>query len=131
MDPKDFKVDFLADVDRVRGMRPTRSGNKLALDFSGGVAGDYTINIPNPGKHPIEVTIVPQLTGNWKTLPDHQHVIVPPGKTGGMKFHFYRGIDGEDPWSDFAVPRFEMSVDYLHTSARVRLPAVFRGCGTS
>lgn len=123
IDPKDFKADFLKDVETVRQMIPERAGDKLGIDLSGKVSGGYSVRIPNPGSSPIEVTIAPKLNGGWKALPDHQHVVVPPGKTEGMQFHFYRaGSDGGDAWQGYLTPQFAMSVDYLHESARVRLP---------
>jgi hypothetical protein len=39
-----------------------------------------------------------------------------------MKFHFFRKADSDLAWTDFSPPSFDMSVDYLHTSARIRLP---------
>lgn len=126
IDPKTFKADFLDDVEVVRGMRPTRSGDRLGLDLNGGVSGAYEVSINNPGKSPIEVTLAPTLAGNWQALPDHQHVVVPPGKTTGMKFHFHKAAAAgvESGWSDFKLPTLKMNVDYLHSSARVRLAEV-------
>lgn len=123
IDPKDFKSEFLEDVDVVRQMLPERAGDKLGINVQGGVSNEYLIRIPNPGKFPIDVTIAPELVGGWRALPDHEHVVVPPGKTAGMKFHFHRsGSENEEQWDDYSNPRFMLSVDYLHENARVRLP---------
>ena len=123
IDPKEFKADFLQDVEIVRQMLPVRVGEKLGIDLNGRVSTGYALRIPNPGKHPIEVTITPKLAGGWKALPDHQHVVIPAGKTDGMQFHFFRegSVNGE-AWQGYTSPRLTMSVDYLHESARVRLP---------
>ena len=126
IDPKDFKAEFLKDVETVRSMVPERVGDKLGIDLNGKVSTGYSIRIPNPGSKPIEVTIEPKLDGGWKALPDHQHVVVPPGKTEGMQFHFYRaGSADSDTWAGYTTPQFAMSTDYLHESARVRLPERF------
>ena len=123
INPKDFKAEFLKDVQVVRQMTPERAGNKLGIDLQGSVSAGYSIRIPNPGVCPIEVTISPKPGGGWKALPDHEHVVVPPGKTEGMEFHFYRAAsDGAEQWDDYSNPRMAMSVDYLHDNARVRLP---------
>ena len=124
IDPKTFKMDFLSDVELVRGMRPARAGERLQVDTNSGSQSDYSIRITNPGKSPIEVAITPNLHSKWRTLPDHQHVTIPPGKTEGMKFHFYRDADSDLAWTDFSPPTLAMSVDYLHSSARIRLPDV-------
>ena len=124
IDPKTFKMDFLSDVELVRSMRPERAGNRLLLDTNSGSQSDYSIRITNPGKCPIEVALTPNTHSKWQALPDHQHIVVPPGKTEGMKFHFYRNADSDLAWTDFSPPTLSMSVDYLHTSARIRLPDV-------
>ena len=123
IDPKAFKAEFLQDVELVRQMLPERAGQKLGIDLQGRVSTNYSIRIPNPGTKPIEVTVSPKLRGGWKALPDHQHVIVPPGKTEGMQFHFYRGgSTGTERWDEYINPTLAMSVEYLHESARIRLP---------
>jgi len=123
IDPKKFEMEFLQDVQIVRGMIPERVGDKLGIDLRGAFSSSYAVRIPNPGKKPIEFTVSPKLDGGWRALPDHQHVVVAPGKTEGMSFHFYRaGADGPLAWDEYVNPAFAMEVHYLHESARVRLP---------
>ena len=125
MDPKTFKSDFLADVNRVRRMRPQRFAERLPIGLDGKVSGQYAINVPNPGQSIIEVTVSPEMTGGWKALPEHRHVVVQPGKTEKTNFYFYREANGNEAWESFSTPRMSMTVDYLHESARVRLPKVY------
>ncbi len=128
IDPKTFERSLLDDVELVRAMRPVRKGEKLAIDFNASARGDYGVNFTNPGKYPVEVTVSPMLDGEWKALPDHHHVLIAPGKTENMSFHFYREADEEATsrsdarWPKFSIPAFKMSTEYLHTSARIRLP---------
>ncbi len=123
IDPKTFRLDFLRDVDTVRNMSPARAGERLVIGGNSSASSDYSLSVTNPGQFPIEVTLAPNFSGgNWQCVPDHQHVIVPPGKTEGMKFYFYRRSDTDLGWTDFSVPSFSMNVDYLHSSARIRLP---------
>ena len=129
IDPKTFKMDFLLDVEKVRDLQPTRAGERLLIDAMGGARGDYTVAITNPGIHPIEVTLSPNLNGNWQAVPDHQHAIIPAGKSAALQFHFFHppesnsaGSETGADWSDFNVPSFGLSIEYLHTSARIRLP---------
>ena len=129
MDPKTFERALLDDVELVQSVRPDRVGEKLGIGLDASCRGDYKINISNPGKSPIEVTIVPSLDGKWKALPDHQHVVIAPGKSEGMSFHFWRAgdqdaDDSDANWTDFSDPTFRMTTEYLHTSARIRLPEV-------
>ncbi len=130
MDPKQFDNEFMDDVQRVRQMRPERVGEKLAMKLDGTVAQEYKVRLTNPGKYPIEVTLTPRIAGPWKAIPDHQHVVIPPGKTDGGVIYFHRQPESSaDPtaagkWSDNSVPALAMSVDYLHTESRVRLPQV-------
>ena len=122
IDPKTFKLDFLADVQKVRAIRPVRVGERLKIDLESSSVGDYSFRVNNPGSFPIEVTVTPNLHSKWQALPDHQHVIIPPGKSEGMRFHFFRRSDSDLGWADFALPSFNMNIDYLHTSARIRIP---------
>lgn len=128
MDPKKFAPEFLADVRAVQQMRPGRVGQRLNLSLDGKVAHNYSVAIPNPGEHPVEVVITPNVGSDWRVVPDHQHIVVPPGKTSGMDFYFYRGDetvgDRKDSWTGFQPPTFNMSVDYLHETARIRMPVV-------
>ena len=128
MDPTKFTPDFLTDVRAVQNMRPKRVEKKLEMQFDGSTRQDYSLAIPNPGKYPLEITITPEVGKNWRVVPDHQHLVIPPGKTDGMDFHFYRGdaslAESTDRWEGFRIPAFEMNVDYLHESARIRFPAV-------
>ena len=124
IDPKTFKKDFLEDVERVRNLRPSRAGERLTIDENSASRGEYSIKIENPGQRPIEVTVSTKLDGKWQAIPDHQHVVIPPGKSEGMRFSFYRASNTDLGWSEFAMPQFAMNVDYLHSKARIRLPEV-------
>ena len=128
IDPKQFKPEFLADVRLVQNMRPRRSTKRLLVNRDGTADQPYAVSISNPGKHPLEIAIVPQIGADWRAIPDHQHLVIPPGKTDGMEFRFLRtgnsiGPD-QDSWKHFRKPSLEVSVDYLHESARVRMPVV-------
>jgi hypothetical protein len=123
-DPKSFTTEFLNDVELVRTMRPQRHGDKILLSPDGSTSGKYSLNLANPGKSPIEVTVIPKLEGGWQTVPDHQHIVIAPEKSEGMSFYYFRKGESAAEWPGFAAPTFEMSVDYLHSSARIRLPAV-------
>ena len=122
IDPKTFKMDFLKDVQIVRDSRPTRVGNRLQIDGNSAAASNYSIQIENPGKFPIDVTVASKLNGSWQVLPDHEHAIIPSGKSAFMNFHFYRRSETDLGWANFALPTFSVSTDYLHSSARIRLP---------
>ncbi len=130
MDPKRFAPEFLTDVQSVRTMRPQRLDEALPISLEGAVRRPYRVSIPNPGKHPLEVSLTPKVGADWRVAPDHQHIIIPPGKTDGMEFYFYRQDSSampagqQDPWQDFTMPALEMNIDYLHDAARIRMPAV-------
>jgi len=131
IDPRKFTPEFLTGVQRVQRMRPRRAGERLKLSAQGTVASSYRVAIPNPGDHPLEVSVKAAVNGDWRVAPDHQHVVIAPGKTGGMEFYFYRGNTGDqsatasdmDPWASFQPPSLDVSVEYLHESARIRLPS--------
>lgn len=124
IDPKTFKKDFLDDVEIVRAIRPKRAGDRVNINLNGSVHGQYSINIKNPGQKPIEVTIAPRLKNGWQALPDHQHIVIPAGKSDGMSFTFHRPENSDAAWAGFEMPTLSMNVDYLHQNARVRLPEV-------
>jgi predicted phosphodiesterase len=129
MDPKKFEPEFLTDVQLVRNMRPARVGDKLAVSRNGRVARHYRIAIPNPGKFPLEVALTTRIASDWRVAPDHQHLVIPPGKTDGMEFYLYRAGapargNTHAAWEGFQPPALEMAVDYLHESARIRMPPV-------
>ena len=124
IDPKTFKQDFLSDVELVREMRPKRDGDRPAVTLNGAADGSYSLSFSNPGSSPIEVTLAPNVKGNWQAIPDHQHVVVAPGKSAGMKFHLHKAANSDEGWDNFVIPKMVMNVDYLHESARIRLPEV-------
>lgn len=128
MDPEKFTPEFTAEVEKVRRMTANRASDPLEISTTGQAAGEYRLSFQNPGNYPLEISVNPSTIGGWQISPDHQHLTLAPGKTGGMDLYVYRGKReaGEsraDFWSDFQFPEVEMTTDYLHDSARIRLPA--------
>ncbi|MEM7784115.1 MAG: LamG-like jellyroll fold domain-containing protein [Planctomycetota bacterium] len=125
IDPKSFDKSFMDDVNQVRDTRPVTSGGKLQVQLNGSLSQSYSLDLTNPGKYPVEVTYVPQVPTGWQAIPDHQHMIVGPGKTEQAKFYFVHteNEDSNPVWLNQPIPKIEYSYEYLHPKSRIRLPA--------
>ena len=128
MDPQQFTKEFAADVQTVQRMTANPVSSPLKISASGQAAGGYRLSFQNPGKFPIEISLTPVVTGGWQISPDHQHLTLAPGKTDGVDLSLFRGAGevkelNQAVWENFEFPEVEMAVDYLHDSARIRLPA--------
>ncbi|QEG20701.1 LamG-like jellyroll fold domain-containing protein [Mariniblastus fucicola] len=124
LDPKDFDKAMLDDVNVVRGARPKRNGEKLLVKPDASVSQAYAMTVTNPGAYPLEATFSPTVPAGWQAIPDHQHVVIGPGKTEEARFFLVHADDmqARGGWSNQAVPSVRYQYEYLHPKGRIKLP---------
>ncbi|MCY2959683.1 MAG: metallophosphoesterase [Planctomycetota bacterium] len=86
-----------------------------------GVEGECELEVRNPSKRPIEVTVIPESDDSrWMFAPDHVHTKVQPGAAETVKLRLKRPDGTLD--AAFREPEVSVQVDYLGESLRVPLP---------
>ena len=101
---------------RVTSVAGAGSGPPVALD--GTVDAIVSLSFRNAGTRAIELEIVPLDSHPWQFGPDHQHLILAPGKDGEITFSIQRAASVEP----FALPTVEVRCDYLARDRRIKLP---------
>ncbi len=86
-----------------------------------GVQGACELEIRNPSKQPIEVTLTPESDDSrWNFAPDHVHTRIAPGASETVTLRLARGEGLLD--AAFREPAVAVQVDYLGDGLRVPLP---------
>jgi hypothetical protein len=125
-DPKEITGELSEDVDLVHEkLAPTlvdcvaAGGDGPPLRLDGSCDALLTIRCTNAGKRPLELELIPVANPDWVFGPDHQHLVIPPGRDGAVTFAVRRGADPAVP---FALPQLEVRCDYLASHRRIALP---------
>ncbi len=125
IDVKQITGELSEDVDRVHAnLRPVvadlvAAGSDPMITAAGAVDAVVTLRCTNPGRRPVEFELIPVPGEGFTFSPDHQHVVVPPGKDGTTTFALRRVVD---PTLPFGMPNIEVRADYLAADRRVGLP---------
>jgi predicted phosphohydrolase len=121
MNPRDFTPEHLADMDAARAMTVRMTSPPLQINSDGSGSGLCEIEIYNPAKAGIEVTLSIAENNGWVLSPDHQHIVVPSLSKSSLRFQWTRRASD---LSDTAqAPRLDITTDYLGEKCRVALPA--------
>lgn len=120
MNPRDFTPEHLADLDAARAMNVELISQPLRLAADGKGSGVYEMEITNPAKAGIEVTLTFAKQNGWVLSPDHQHLVVPANGKAAVKFQWSRS--GAAPSESTPAPRMEIETEYLAEKYRVALP---------
>lgn len=120
-DPRAITGAISDDVrDLGRSLEPRWNG-EAAFTAGLGVDGTCELEVRNPSKQPIEVTLIPESDDSrWLFAPDHVHTTVKPGASETVKLRLKRAEGTLD--AAFRVPRVAVQVDYLGEGLRVPLP---------
>ena len=124
-DPQQITGELSEEVDLVHGaLQPAvdscvaaGAGEPVSLD--GSVDAVVTLRCKNPARRAIELELIPNADASWQFSPDHQHLVVPPGKEGTTTFAVRRRAESA---LNFALPRLQVRCDYLAADRRVGLP---------
>jgi hypothetical protein len=125
LDPKRITGQLSEDVDLVHGsLRPAvesfvGAGPGAPLAANGEVDAVLTLRCDNPGRRAIELELLPTGNAGYTFSPDHQHVVVAPGKSATTTFAVRRRADVAGL---FALPDVQVRCDYLAEHARIALP---------
>lgn len=120
MNPRDFTPEHLADMDDARAMTVRLISPAPRITENGTGSGMYEIEIDNPAKRAIDVTLTFPKQQGWSLSPDHQHLVVPAKEKRAIKFQWtYRA---NATTKDTPTPRIEIATDYLAEKYRVSLP---------
>jgi len=121
MDPRAITGAISDDVGVLgRSLLPRWKG-EAAFTAGLGVDGACELELRNPSKRPIEVTVIPESgDARWIFAPDHVHAKVQPGATETVKLLVKRPDGTLD--AAFRAPEVSVQVDYLGESLRVPLP---------
>jgi len=125
MDPQkitDAMSDDLLVINRSLSPRVTAvasASSGPAVSRSGAVDAVVTVSCHNPGTRAIELELIPNVDMDWQFGPDHQHLVIPPGKDGATTF----AIRSPATLEPFVLPTVEVRCDYLARDRRVSLPS--------
>lgn len=124
MDPQAIPGELSEDVARLHGglppldveCIPDGAGDPVHAD--GSVASLVTMRFHNPTSRAIELEVIPAADASWAFAPDHQHLLIPPGRDGATTFGMRRAISA----LPFAMPSVAVRCDYLAPDRRIALP---------
>ncbi len=120
-DPRAITGAISDDVrDLARALEPRWKG-RGEFTANLGVRGACELEIRNPSKHPIEVTLTPESDDSrWNFTPDHVHTRIAAGGRETVRLGLARPEGLVD--AAFREPRVAVQVDYLGEGLRVPLP---------
>ncbi len=121
MDPRDFTPEHLADMDAARASTAQLISPPLILTEEGKGSGIYEMDISNPAKATIEVTLSIAKQNGWTLQPDHQHLVVPGKGKSRFQFNWSRAASSDN--QPVTAPQMEMATEYLGEKYRVALPS--------
>lgn len=121
LDPRAITGAISDDVrDLGRALVPRWKG-AAAFTEGLGVDGSCELEVRNPSKRPIEVTITPESDdARWAFSPDHGHATVQPGAKEIVMLRLKRADGTLD--DAFRVPEVAVQVDYIGEGLRVPMP---------
>ncbi len=118
MDPKAITGAISEDTDLVNEQLAAENVRGLTFAADGSIDGLLRIDVANPARRPIEVTVVPGGDASWTFSPDHTHAVVPPGERATVTFAVRRGAHAGPP----SLPHLDLDTDYLADGLRIALP---------
>ncbi|MCK5940551.1 MAG: metallophosphoesterase, partial [Planctomycetes bacterium] len=124
MDPQQIPDELARDALRVHRSLRARvvsldaAGGGPAIALDGAVDAIATVAFENVGARPVELEVIPQEGHPWTFGPDHQHLVVAPGKQATTTFALRR----EASELPFSLPTMEIRCDYLAQQRRIALP---------
>ncbi len=124
IDPREFTKEFLADIDRARGIRPIQTGEALILQTDSSLEGELTLRVANPSSRAVSGTISfdpNEQTSRWRTTLDHKHFQLAPGQSRDISATVVR-TSGADIGT--TLPNMRLQMEYLGDTSRVQLPEV-------
>ncbi|HEX6812815.1 MAG TPA: LamG-like jellyroll fold domain-containing protein [Planctomycetota bacterium] len=125
MDPQQITGQLSEDVDLVHTrLKPVltecvAAGSGEPVSSDGSVDAVITLRCDNPATRAIDLELVSTPDNGWVFSPDHQHLVVPPGKSATTRFAVQRAADPKLP---YALPILQLRCDYLAKDRRVPLP---------
>lgn len=121
MDPRAITGAISDDVRALGSALDPRWSGRGAFTKELGVEGTCTLEVRNPSKRPIEVTVVPESDDSrWTFAPDHVHAKIEPGSKASIELAVRRPSATLD--AAFRIPVASVQVDYLGDGLRVPLP---------
>lgn len=127
-----YPVGTVADPRRITGevsddaravaeaLRP-RFERRAALRPDSSVDGRFEFALANPGRRPLELSLVPRSSDSrWRFEPDHLHRVLEPGSIATFELRVLRGAHGLD--ESFREPELALRADYLAEGLRVAIP---------
>lgn len=123
IDPRGISGQTSADVAKLADHFRPRVAERVAFVPEDGLARTCALELENPAGRPIEVTALFACKDpTFLALPDHAHVLVPPGAKRQLVFTLRRQARALEAWFDW--PAFEVRTDYLGDTLRVSMPPV-------
>lgn len=121
MDPRAITGAISDDVGVLGRSLVPRWKGEASFTAALGVEGACELEVRNPSKRPIEVTVIPESgDSRWIFAPDHVHAKVQPGASETVKILVKRPEGTLD--AAFRAPEVSVQVDYLGEGLRVPLP---------
>jgi hypothetical protein len=121
LDPRAITGEVSRDIDLLASALVPRFGVAPAFAADGAVDGWAELVVRNPASKPIEVTAALESgDSRWRFVPDHQHVVVPPGGETKLTVQLLRGAGLVD--AHLRPAMMVLDVDYLGANLRVPLP---------
>jgi len=120
MDPRAITGAMSDDVRALGTSLDPRWSGRGAFTPELGASGTCTLEVRNPSKRPIEVTVVPESDDSrWTFTPDHVHATIEPGSRASIELSMHRPSATLD--DAFRLPVASVQVDYLGEDLRVPL----------
>ncbi len=120
IDPRIYTPQRKNDMDSVRKMNPEVLSEALPVGADGLGAGQYEVRLTNPATRPVDITYVPEPSGEWIVVPDHGHAAVEAGASATLAFTCIRTRKGSA--DGVKAPVFALNVDYLEGGIRTPFP---------
>ncbi len=129
MDPQTITGELSADVARLNSRLTitvdglVAGGERPPIGRDGRVDAVLTLRVHNPAQRLIELELLPTADASWQFGPDHQHLVVAPGKSSTTTFGLRRRPTAALPdQAPFTLPRLEVRCDYLAADRRIPMP---------
>ncbi|WAC21192.1 metallophosphoesterase [Luteolibacter sp. SL250] len=119
MDPSIHTAERTNEISRARAIRP-KAVTPFELDAAGKGSAAYPLEIPNPTKHPLEVTVTVRDSKGWTVTPASRTATIPPGGKGTVSFDV--ASDGAGFGGKYRVPGLTMDTYLLEGEKRTQLP---------
>ncbi len=121
IDPKEFTPEFLAEIEKARGIRPVEMNNDLVLQMDGTASGKATLVISNTTSQTIDaMASFDSDPYEWTASLGHDHLSIAPGESTNIELSLSR----QGTADEFTIPRIRLDMQYVGKTARINLPPV-------